>query len=452
MTHVVAAADIEPAVGQIVEFRDAVATLEDVTTQAGAIDVIRELEALKAACAAAQARAAATLEKLRLEEEAARGVAKDRRGKGLSAEVALARGESPARGSRCLNLASALTTDLAHTMTALTNGVISEEHAHVVAKETAWLSSAHRQQADTLIAERLGSLGPRQLAGAVRAHAQRLDQLGAVKQLARATSQRRVSVRPAPENMAYLTALLPMPQAVAVDACLRRDAATTVGTGETADPSDPTDQPRTRDQIMADMLVERVTGQTTAPAVPAEVQVVMTDATLFGHDETPAWLTGHGPIPAASAKQWLSDPQLQVFLRRIFTRPETQQLVALESRARAFPAGLRRMIMLRDDICRTPWCDASIRDVDHADPVHNGGETSYRNASGLCARCNQIKENNGWRHQAQQDGLEVTTPTGHSYYTPTPPVVNGKSPGTHPPPPDEDEDDDLEGNEREVAP
>ncbi len=438
MTHVAAVAELDPAVTQIAEFRDAIATLDGVTTQTDAIDRIRELERLKAACAAAQAHATATLEQLRHNEEAVRGVKKDKWGKGLGAEVGLARGESPVRGNRCLNLAHALFTDLSQTRRALTEGKISEEHAHVVAKETSWLSSAHRQQVDALIAERLGSLGPRQLAGAVRAHAQHLDQIGAVKHLAKAASERRVSVRPAPDNMAYLTALVQMPQAVAMYASLRRDASTMVGTGETADPSDPTDQPRTRDQIMADMLVQRVTGQTTAPAVPAEVQVVMTDATLFGHDETPAWLIGHGPIPAPNAKHWLANPDVQVFLRRVFTRPETQQLVAMESRARNFPAGIRRMIMLRDDVCRTPWCDAPIRDTDHTEPVREGGETSYENASGLCANCNQIKENNGWRHTARQAGLEVTTPTGHSYFVATPPIVNGKPPGSHPP---------LEGDE-----
>lgn len=456
MTHLAAVAELDPAVTQIVEFRDAITALDGVTTQAEAIDRVRELERLKSACAAAQAQATATLEQLRHNEEALRGIEKDKWGRGLGAEVGLARGESPARGTRRLNLAHALFTDLSHTREALTQGKISEEHAHVVAQETSWLSSAHRKQADALVADRLGTLGPRQLAGAVRAHAQHLDPIGAVKHLAKAASERRVSVRPAPDNMGYLTAFVEMPQAVAMYASLRRDASTMVGTGETADPADPTDQPRTRDQIMADLLVERVTGQPTAPAVPAEVQVVMTDATLFGHDETPAWLIGHGPIPAPNAKHWLTNPDVQVFLRRVFTRPETQQLVALESRARDFPAGLRRMIMLRDDVCRTPWCDAPIQHADHTEPVQEGGETTYENASGLCANCNQIKENNGWRHTAQQDGLQVTTPTGHSYFAATPPVVNGKPPGSHPPPADDESEGDgsdppLEGDPRDAA-
>ena len=428
MTEGAVVSDVSPVVDQITGFRAAVGDLEPATTQAEAIERIRELEHLKAACAAAQAQATATLEQLRLADEAARGVPKARRGRGLGAEVGLARGESATRGNRCLNLAGALTTVLPNTMQALRTGRVAEEHAHVVAKETAWLSDGDRRQADALIADRLGSVGPRQLAGEVRAHAQRLDQAGAVERLAKAAAERRVSVRPAPDNMAYLTTLLPMQQAVAVYAGLHRDATTMVGTGDTTDPSDPTGQPRTRDQIMADLLVERTTGQTSATAVPAEVQLVMTDAALCGVDQTPAWLAGHGPIPAVIVKHWLADEAMQVFLRRVFTRPDDHQLVAVESRARNFPPGLRRKILLRDDICRTPWCDNPAQQADHMEGVKDGGDTSYANASGLCAGCNQTKENTGWRHTGDSSQLNVTTPTGHTYRTSTPPLVAGRPP------------------------
>ncbi|MGO1960659.1 MAG: HNH endonuclease, partial [Yaniella sp.] len=80
--------------------RDGLAVLDPVKSQAEAIDDIRALEELKAACAAAQARRTAELEALRHEEEKARGVAKARRGNGLAAEIGLARGQSPARGTK----------------------------------------------------------------------------------------------------------------------------------------------------------------------------------------------------------------------------------------------------------------------------------------------------------------------------------------------------------------
>ena len=58
---------------------------------------------------------------------------------------------------------------------------------------------------------------------------------------------------------------------------------------------------------MADTLVERVTGQATAAAVPVEVQLVMTDTTLLADDPTPAHVHGYGPVPAPWARAWLAD-------------------------------------------------------------------------------------------------------------------------------------------------
>lgn len=429
-----------PPAAVINNCRKIIDDLGSVNSEAEAIELLRELEALKSAASAEQARTSAVLEQLRHNDEALRGVDKARRGKGLDAEIGLARGDSPARGSKHLNLANALTQDLPKTFAALREGRIHEEHAQVVAKETSWLSAENRGEVDTQIHERLGTLGPRKLGAEVRAHAQRLDQAGAVKRLARAKNERRVSARPAPEGMAYLSALLPMEQAVAMYSGLHRDATTMVGTGETSDPADPNGQPRTRDQIMADLLVERVTGQATAPAIPAEVQLVMTDEALFGDGEDPAWIANHGPIPAETAKRWLADSEAAVSLRRIFTRPKDNQLIGMESRARLFPARLRQMVLLRDHTCRSPYCDAPIREIDHIVPDRDGGPTSWSNSSGLCAACNQTKDNTGWRHQGDPEHLTVTTPTGHQYSTNTPPIRGGPIQNTGPP--DEDPPDD----------
>ncbi len=422
---------ISPAasVTDITAFRDDLTSMAAADTQAEAVDRIQELERLKAACEAAQARETAALEELRLQEEAERDVPEDRRGKGLGSEIGLARAESPARGSQHLRLARTLVDDLPHTFAALQDGRIREEHAQAVVTETAWLSSSQRREVDTLLIDRFGQIGPRKLGAEARAHAQRLDPAGAVERLAQAANDRCVSVRPQPEGMARVSLLTTLQKAVGVVATLRRDATTMVGTGETADPADPNETPRTRDQIMADLAVERITGQTSAAAVPAEVQVVMSMESLMNVDETPAWLSGYGPIPADTARKWLANEETAVFLRRAFTKPTTNQLVNMESKARDFPPGLRKMVKMRDDICRTPYCEAPIRDVDHIRPVHDGGTTTWQNASGLCAGCNQTKENTGWQHHGNPEFLRVTTPTGHHYTVSTPEVLPGRDTG-----------------------
>ena len=65
----------------------------------------------------------------------------------------------------------------------------------------------------------------------------------------------------------------------------------------------------------------------------------------------------------------------EVWLRRLYASPTTGELVAMDSRARLFPAGLARFIRLRDQVCRTPWCDAPIRHIDHVVPHVAGGPT-----------------------------------------------------------------------------
>lgn len=430
--------------------------MEPAATEAEAAERIRLFEQGKAILAGAQAKETASFEAKRLTAEAARGIPKARRGNGLAAEIGLARRQPPARGTRYLELARALAEDLPQTRAALTSGVVNEDIADLVAKETASLSSKHRREVDAAMAPRLtAGLGPRQLAAEVRAHAQRLDPQSAAKQFTKAKAKRCVMVRPAGHGMAQLIAQVPTHEAVATQKSLDVEARKIVAGGHSADANDPAAGTRTRDQIMADLLVERVTGQRTAGAVAAEVQVVMTDAALFAADSSPAWLNGHGPIPAEVARRWLSNPDAKVFLRRVFTRPETNQLVGLESRSRNFPDGLRAMIMLRDQICRSPYCDAPIRESDHVVPVRDGGATTWGNASGLCVACNQIKENSGWRHTSTQHQLTVETPTGHEYISVTGDVLPGRPPQDHTasppatgPPTDEALPDDDEPPER----
>jgi hypothetical protein len=224
--------------------------------------------------------------------------------------------------------------------------------------------------------------------------------------------------------MASLTAVIPLVQAAACHRVLTDAAASLVALGEAGG--------RTGAQVLADTLVERLTGQATAAAVPVEVQLVMTDTALLGDEDTPARVPGHGPIPAPVARRILAGTDAEVFLRRLYTAPESGQLVAMDSRRRSFPALLRRMVILRDDLCRTPYCNAQIKHLDHATPHAAGGATSWANASGLCARCNYAKENPGWAHTADPSQLRVTTPTGHHYHHPAPPLARpaGPPPGS----------------------
>lgn len=419
------ATTLHPAVEGLRALRDSLGALDPAVAEDAAIDRIRVLEEIKGACAAAQARESMALDRLRRDRETAEALPAEKRCQGLGAEIALARRDPAHQGGRHLGLARALCQEMPHTMRALSAGTISEYQATVMVRETAWVSAGLRREIDALMSARLGRVGTRRLAAEAKAHAQRLDQEEAARYLERSVRERRVSVRPAPGGMAYLTALLPLHQAVAALASLKRDAATAVGVGD--------EQSRTHDQITADLLVERVTGQVSAAAVPVEVHLVMTDGALMGSDPDPAWIPGQGPLPAETARRLLSDPEAEVFLRRLYTRPEDGQLVSMDSLNRVFPPLLRRMILLRDDVCRTPWCEAPIRHADHVLAHRVGGPTSFDNGSGLCAACNFTKERPGWSHAADPGGLTVTTPTGHRYPRDAVPLLPVTAGSTSPP-------------------
>lgn len=438
LTEIHPSTDMSSAMKSFQDQLAELAELDSPRSEAEAIKLISAAEQLKSTATALQAATTALLEQTRHADEAARGVPRARRGKGLHAEVGFARGESPARGTTFLETSRALMADLPNTYTALQNGEIHEEHAQIVAKETVWLSAEHRQNVDARLAGHFTGVGPSQLRTTVRGHAQALDHRTTEEREATARRARRVYLRPAPEeNMAQFVALLPMPQAAAVLAALDAKARSMVGTPDAKDPVDPNCPRRTKDQIMADLFVERANGQNTSPAVPVEISLVMSDQALFGDDETPAWIPGHGPVSADTARQWITDPNTEASLRRLFTSPDNHELVAMDSKSRKFPDGLRKMVRLRDGICKTPYCDAPIRQIDHIKPHRNGGATNWSNASGLCAACNQTKENIGWRHQATPDGLTVKTPTGNTYSSPTRPLLPGQSQHQGRKPPDD---------------
>ncbi|MCH9710211.1 MAG: HNH endonuclease [Actinomycetia bacterium] len=381
---------------------------------------VREFEELKSAAAAAQARATALWAEKRRAAEAAAGVPVARRGRGLTAEVALARRDAPARGGRHVGLARALVHEMPHTLAALEAGMLSEWRATLIVRESACLSVEHRGELDArLCAEtsRLRGWGDQRVVAEAKKIACELDVAAVVDRSAKAAADRCVTIRPAPDTMTYVSALLPVAAGVAVFAALKRAADTTF-------------DERSRGQIMADTLVEHVTGRPAQAPVSVALNLVMADTTLFGADHAPAWLDGYGPVPAqiacTLAGDAVTDPSANASLRRLYRHPRSGQLVAMESRSRIFPKGLARFIGLRDQTCRKPYCDALIRHRDHAVPHREGGPTSTLNGLGLCEACNYTKEAPGWTATATEHRgehlAEFTTPTGATHQSSAPPL------------------------------
>jgi len=369
---------------------EALTAVDPHADEAALVEQISWLERVKSAAAAGQARAAAALDEKRRTDEAAAGVPRAKQGRGLASEVALARRDSPVRGGRHLGLAKALVHEMPHTMAALKGGALSEWRATLIVRESACLAVEDRRRLDAeLCADvaKLEGMGDARITAAAKEIAARLDAQAVVDRAAKAEADRTVTIRPAPDCMAYVTVLLPVAQGVGVYAALKRAAYTTF-------------DDRSRGQVMADTVVERVMGQPAEAPESVALNLVMSDQSLWGQDNAPAVLDGYGPIPASLAQRLVRDAVVDerslATLRRLYRDPKSGSLVAMESRSRFLPKGLAGFIGLRDRTCRTPFCDAPIRHRDHATPRNRGGPTSALNGLGKCERCNYVKEAPGW--------------------------------------------------------
>jgi hypothetical protein len=396
---------------------------------AGRVEAIRALEELVCTATAAQALLAAELDTSQRGVQAAAGVPAARQGRGVAAQVGLARRESHHRGQRHLALARVVTRELPHTWAAWRTGRITEWTATLIARETACLTREDRAVVDEIVAgdpARVEQLGIRQVVATCQAEAARLDVESVVTRRRRAEADRHVSLRPAPDTMTWLTALLPVKDGVAVLAALTQAADTHRASGDR----------RGKGQVMADTLVATVTrgGGGNNQGVGISLDLVMSDQTLFGDSDEPAHLDGYGPVPAELARELITDActrRERIWLRRLYTSPGTGELVAMDARTRCFPTSLARFIRLRDRVCRTPWCDAPIRHIDHAHDHHHGGPTTAVNGQGLCQACNHATQAPAWHARPSPSPspragpghqIETTTPTRHTYRT-RPPAI-----------------------------
>lgn len=390
------------------------------------LELAGRMEAAKSALAAAQLQVCAAVEVRRRAEQRAQGASAERASRGIAAELGLAMRISPHCAARQVGLAKALLGELPHTFEALRSGRLNEWRATLLARETAVLAVEQRAEIDRRLCRvdadgraEVDQLGDRRLVARIRAESYRIAPGSVLARSRVAEGERRVTVRPLPDLMAKVTAVVPMAQGVAVvkQLGLAADAAVAAGDG------------RSRGQVMADTLVCRVTGQTRAEAVPVAIDLVVPAAALLPAEGTAGPVArlggGWGPVPAGWARDLLRRAIAELGergaggIRRLLTSPDGHQLIGLESSARCFPAGLARLIADRDEgICRTPWCDAPIRHLDHVKAHAAGGPTSLVNGQGLCQACNHARQAPGWRARVGSDPvtgrhrIDLTSPTG----------------------------------------
>jgi hypothetical protein len=330
------------------------------------LELISEAETLKSALCALQARAAVVVDR--------------------SAELALARRVSPHRGRQLLGLARALCGDYPQTMARLAEGAIDEDKALAIVRETSTLSPEDRAGVDDAVcgrASELEGVGIRELTDRARALSFELDPDGWAERVRRAEEDRHVRFRARRDGMCSVTALVPTASGAAMFQRLTTTAAALRAEGDG----------RTTGQAMADVLVQAVTGSASGLGSVC-LNIVMTDVALAGGPEA-AWIEGT-PVPAEVARHLASraiTDEAATWFRRLYA--DHGRLVAMTTRKRVFSGALAEFLRIRDRTCRTPYCNAPIKHLDHVLPHSRGGPTSAENGQGLCEACNQAKGSTG---------------------------------------------------------
>lgn len=406
--------------------RDALTTIPLAAAPEECVDQLDELERLKSAICATQARISGQLDQHRLAQDEARRQLEPRRRRpkpeaGIAKEIGLARRESPHDGRRKLALARALLHDLPETLAALERGDLNERRAEIIATETSCLDAEKRREVDAAVCGDLDGLGDGHLRDLVQREVLRRDEEGWLARHERARAKRRVTGRILGDGMGQLSATLPATDLSLIMASLDAAAETARSQGDERD----------RSQLVADTLVGRLSGRGRNTPAPTAIKLLVSAETLMGDGDEPGYVFSAGHVPASVARSMViaAAGHTHSTIQRLFTAPHNGALVAMESSTSFFRGALAEFIKLRDRRCRSPFCSAPIRHVDHVIGRAGDGVTSSDNGQGLCEACNYAKEAHGWRHEPHRDPLavtevSVTTPTGHVHRSraPDPPT------------------------------
>ncbi len=192
-------------------------------------------------------------------------------------------------------------------------------------------------------------------------------------------SKRSVWVNHQDDGMSFLTAYIPTPDALLIDAMLNERATAT-------------SDDRTLDQRRADLFVEQMRGaaegQTTSSRAVIGITVPITS--LAGLDDLPGESFDRSfALPAQMVRELTEQPGTLWF--RILTDPLGKILDTTEPRP--FPSdALRTSIQARDGTCRFATCSRPAResDLDHEIPRPEG-PTNGDNLRALCRRHHNIK-------------------------------------------------------------
>ncbi|HEY0260317.1 MAG TPA: DUF222 domain-containing protein, partial [Lacisediminihabitans sp.] len=339
----------------------------------------------------------------------AAGMGPDLGRRSLIAELACAMRMPERTAESLVNDSQALVNDLPATLAALRSGSIGYRHAQLVVDQAAPLEPAIRAELEQAALPLASSLTPSAFDRRLRSLRERMDPGSAIERHRRAVTDRRIECSGGADGMAWLSAYLPVEQAVAIYSRIT----------ETSRGLQTAEETRTLTQLRADVLATVLLGDGSADGVEADdgrdagdtvvanpieglfrrirprVMVTVPVLTLLGASEQPATLEGYGPIDPETARLLTAEAPS---LTRLLTHPETGAVLSVGRDSYRIPARLRTWLRVRDGTCRFPGCgrSAGTCDLDHTLDWQYGGSTDWRNLASLCPKHHTLKHEGGW--------------------------------------------------------
>jgi hypothetical protein len=264
------------------------------------------------------------------------------------------------------------------------------------------------QLADAVV--RLGSAGFRSFARRV---ARRLSQVPLEIRHRDAAARRRVIVGPVEDGMAWLSAYLPIAEAVAAKRCLTSTAKHVAKADR---------QGRTRDQIRADLLSSWLRGEGTTTAVKTKVLVTVPVTMLT--DEVRATVQRgrrRGVGPDLNREPFIdgtipidSDTAIRALLHegsftRVITDPVHGVVLDMDRRARTATRAQVEWLTLAYSTCAVDGCEhpAAEADIDHWLEFHgpHRGPTNLANLHPLCGNDHTLAGRSKLVYERAADGV-----------------------------------------------
>jgi Domain of unknown function (DUF222) len=392
----------------------------DACTPAERIDRIAAMDCGVAMLQAALSVEVAAFADQRRREDIADGVASESAGRGAAIEIAMARRVSKATVDHHLAFAQPLIAEHPRLLEACLDGRVSQPAAKHIVKACEALDSDQRRAIDADLAALATERTPGQLMKDAARRVASIDPSAADRRARKARADKNVRAIVNGDGTGTLIANLPVEQALACWQTLDHEARARRSDGDQ----------RSIRELMCDLFVERLTGQSDATDLRLEVGVVVAASSLLGADDQPARLTGHnggdhGVLPAALARELATSDS--AWWRRLVCDPVDGRLLSMDPSKRRFEGSLRRFMLYRDATSRRPFSDTAIHEIDHISRHVDGGPTVPSNGQGLGKSDHPIRDLPGWKVEAidgdAANGVRWTTPTGHSYTSRPPPIL-----------------------------